>query len=592
MAKEQNDQLRESVTSLADLIKKQKASTRDDDLINDIEELESFIQSTTEKRRKNTVSGKFKKEMGEKLDRASNPTTYLRAVVPKMFKTFHENMDLYDQERMASKKLEQQQRTKREEEISKLKGDLKTLIDSDTELTKIFKDYGEKAAMEAALLREEHKSIKAAEAKFFKDMEGIDERLKNLNADAQQEWAKRKGIQLVKIVDTDPTVEELQKIKAEISEQIESDAKKYDAERKQKVKDAKERTREKEALLEDRRWWKKIFGKNNNVKTPEGGGFIDALLAGGVAGLLGSILPFIIKAGLIAGLAAAFEKYINDEEFRGKVNEVVGKILGTIWKFMKEHWEAVLAAFAVMFPVTTIRLIGKALNLLYEAIWFIIEQLLAGKAAKLKGKWGKLGKIASVGAMLSMQDNISKDSTASDMNLKMLEDSPFYNKLTEEEIKQHKKLVDEKDYTGAESYRQILADKYGFRPTSAWERATSGDVLNPKLWAEKSTPELKQLTDAVDTSKDIPEAIPVEVSMFGEESIQQLSSMMLAYRKFVMATGGNKSAPPVVVNKGDGKSSSGAPVTTSARDTTGQNKQIGDKPREGYETEIIVLDPQ
>ncbi|MFZ9472899.1 MAG: hypothetical protein ACO26H_04305, partial [Sediminibacterium sp.] len=346
-----NKETAKSVTSLAELIKKQKAAMRDAEIGSDIDELGAYIENATEKIRKNTIRNKISEKMEKRWNNATNPRTYFRAVLPKMFKTWHENMDLKDQMQDAERKRQELMEQAREKAISTLKSDLKKLIDNDSELTTILKDYGEKAAMEAAMKREEHKALKEAEEHFFKNMSSIEDRLKNLDVDAQQEWAKRKGIQLVKIVDHDATTEELSKIKSEISEQIEKDAERYDEERKANVKEIKRQQREKEELLQEKSWWKKYFNKPQAKKPDESGSFLDALISGGLSGLIGAVIPLLLKAGLLVGIGAAFEKYIDDPEFRSKVNEIVGKILGVIWEFMKEHWQGVLAALAIAFPV-------------------------------------------------------------------------------------------------------------------------------------------------------------------------------------------------------------------------------------------------
>ena len=577
-----NKETAKSITSLSELIKKQKSAMRDADLTNDINELSAYIENTTEKIRENTVRKKISDNMSKRWNTATNPRTYFRAVLPKMFKTWHQNMDLKDQMQDAERKRQALMEAERIKAVSNLKNELKELIDNDKELTKVFKEYGEQAAMEAALAREENKALKQAEAEFIKGMSTIEDRLQNLDKDAQAEWAKRKGIQLVKIVDDDPTVEELQKIKAEISEQIENDAKKYDEEHKERTKNIKKQQREKAELIEEKRWWKKYFGKSN-VKAPDqesGGGWLDSLISGGIAGLLGAVIPFLIKAGLIAGIAYAFEKYINDPEFREKVNTIVGKILGTIWEFMKEHWIAVLAALAIAFPVTTIRLIGKAVVLLYDALWAIAERLFASLKAGKFGR-GKVGKVVAGAAAVQAVEASSKfdgvrDKVEKDDAIKMLEREDFYKDLKPEEIKHHKELIDSGKFNDAEEYRNKLALSRGYRPTSVYEKISSSNPLDAKQFTKNTQADIAAIAAQV-KNVDVPGAIPVEISVFGEESIGQFADLMLAYRKL------NPPQPPVVVSSGgtsdDGKGKVTPSIVSSARNKTAEAKQLSEEDR-------------
>lgn len=93
-------------------------------------------------------------------------------------------------------------------------------------------------------------------------------------------------------------------------------------------------------------------------------GFFAGLLKGGFAALL----PLLVKAGLVAGLAAAIKEYINNPEFRETINKGVKAVFDTILEFMKEHWKETLIALALLFPRTTLAIIGEGLSLLAKVL--------------------------------------------------------------------------------------------------------------------------------------------------------------------------------------------------------------------------------
>jgi len=93
-------------------------------------------------------------------------------------------------------------------------------------------------------------------------------------------------------------------------------------------------------------------------------GFFSGLLKGGFAALL----PLLVKAGLVAGLAAAIKAYFDNPEFRETINKGVRAVFDTMLEFMKEHWQETLIALALLFPRTTLAIIGEGLSLLASVL--------------------------------------------------------------------------------------------------------------------------------------------------------------------------------------------------------------------------------
>ena len=103
---------------------------------------------------------------------------------------------------------------------------------------------------------------------------------------------------------------------------------------------------------------------NPSAAPSEKEGFFSGLLKGGFAALL----PLLVKAGLVAGLAAAIKAYIDNPEFRETINKGVRAVFETILEFMKEHWKETLISLALLFPRTTLAIIGEGLSLLAKVL--------------------------------------------------------------------------------------------------------------------------------------------------------------------------------------------------------------------------------
>jgi hypothetical protein len=351
-----------AIINLAEEIRKSKTEQKKTTETKvDVEELASLIEELKKKRKENTVANKAIKNVAQKIDKATNPTTYLKAVIPKMFKTFHENLETYDKERAATKQLEKQQAAARKSEVDTFMKSMKALIDNNEQLSDIQKRYGQAAAQQAALNAEESKALLAAENEYIKNMAKIDERLGNINDDARAEWAKQKGTQLVKIVEDEPSKEALNEIKAELSKQIEADANKYEQEKIAAKKTATDERRYIEGLMKEQSWFRKFWSKKGDDKKEKGNSLLGNLLG---AWAIESLLPMLIKGGILAGLIAGFNKYFNDPEFKAKVDEGIGKLWKMMKEFMEKYWKETLLALALMFPGQTLSLIAGGLQLL------------------------------------------------------------------------------------------------------------------------------------------------------------------------------------------------------------------------------------
>ncbi len=390
MATKTDDSKRSGIINLAEEIRKSKTQAKDSSSAKDIEELTSLIETLKKQRSENTATAKYMAKLSQKLDKASNPTTYLRAVMPKFFQTFHENLDTYDKERKARLEIEKIQAENRKKEIAALNSSLDELVKGSEALSEISKRFGRDAAKREALIREEEKALKAADTNYMKNMDTISERLKSISEDAKAQYFKDKGIQLVKVVEDEPSKEALDKIKNKLSEQIEADANRYETEKIQAKTKATEERRYKENMIREQSLFRRLFGGKKDEKK-EGGGlmsFFGDLISRFSADTL---IPALIKAGVLTAVIAAVREYFTNPEFKKMVDEfgksIYDNYLVPIWQGikteweknwpelkewmfekLKENWGLVLGALALAFPGTTLTLIGLALKGLWKAL--------------------------------------------------------------------------------------------------------------------------------------------------------------------------------------------------------------------------------
>ena len=367
-----------TINSISENLKAYKAEIRDKKLESDIKELDSLLETLKKQKDANTVIGNFTKRMSQKMDTAFNPTTYIRAVMPKFMKTWHENLNEYDKRRKAIQQRESLIKKQHQKEVAEVQKELDDLIKNDDKLKAIFKHYGKEAAQQAALRRQEQAAMDQAEKELADEWEKINDRLESISQDAELEWHRRNGVQLVKISKDAPTLEELEKIKEELKEKIEADQTEAIAKRQEKYMAAAHEKFKKEQMLDKRNRLKASANSSSAVKAKEGNSLLDSLVQGGLTGFITAIVPYLIKGGLIAALALGVEKYIKDPEFREKVNGVIKKLLSTILEFMRAHWKGVLLALAVLYPFKTLSVIGALALELYD-----ILAITAGRISKI-----------------------------------------------------------------------------------------------------------------------------------------------------------------------------------------------------------------
>jgi hypothetical protein len=415
---------RDAITSIADQIRKSQAAQRDRAVSSDTEQISKLIDSLKKQREENTVMRKFNDKMMEKVDKTFRSTTLMRVAIPKFFKTFHENLDTYDKQLDAQRKLEKITVANREAELKELKSGIDALINGSKGLRDIKDRFGESAAVHAALVEEEMKMFKDAEAAYLKKMDDIENRKSNLGQDAMTEWFKNAGIVRVKVVEDEPSKDELDKIKNALAEQIEKDADRADQERIEAKKKATDERRYKEETLKNAK--KGIIINLGDGAKRAGNGFLTSLLNmfGGL--FSGDTLKTLLKTIVGAGLLAAVHKYFTDPEFKAAVDKVIDDItdeyITPMWEgfkkdfkkkwediwpdlkswmynFTKTYWKEMLALYALTHPLKTIGMIFSALSLL--------GSLLLGKggivaAFRLLGAalLGKAGLIALVVAAL------------------------------------------------------------------------------------------------------------------------------------------------------------------------------------------------
>ena len=383
---------RDAIMSIAEQIKKSQAAQRDRAAESDTESLQTLIESLRKQRAENTVSSKMMKKFMDKVDKATNPTTYLRAVVPSFLKTLHENMNIYDKERTALKKMEKLTQEARQKELKQLTAAIDALVSGTKGLKDIKDRFGVNAARHAALVEEEMKMFKAAEDQFQKNMRSIEKRTSAISEDAKAQWAKNRGIQLVKIVDDEPGKKELDDIQNMLAAQIEADRDKYELERIEAKKKATDERRYKEKMLEAT---KSRYQKAKEKTTDGIGGFFKGMFSLMEGLFSGDFVKGLIKnlfvVGIVGALVTGISEYFTNPEFRAKVdgivNDVNTKYIQPMWagfkkKFdevfdqfapwlkdkLENNWGKILTTLALAFPGTTIRLIGFALKGLWKAL--------------------------------------------------------------------------------------------------------------------------------------------------------------------------------------------------------------------------------
>lgn len=542
----------EAASSLADIIRQNKKQRAETSSGVDVSDLRSLIEDLKKERAENSdYFKKISKFQQRYSDKITNPTTWKRMLVPSFtpfYKTMEKNWELDDKRRAAEKEIAKRERLEREKQTKELNARLDEFIKESSTLGLIAKKFGQNAARREALMNEEMKAIQKADADYMRNMDVISDKLSTINDDAKKEWAQRKGIQLVKIVEDEPSKEELAKIKNMLAEQLDKQGEQYEQQRIEAKTKATEDRRRQEALLKEQSWFRKMFkGDKSKSDEKKGGGIFDSIISWLGSTLGAGLGPLLVKAGLVAGILTFFKEYFQNPEFRQKVDQFLEGIkeqyikpalLGML-EFLKNNWEIAVLALAAAFPLTTIRLIGTALGLLYAAIAAAVRKIggIAGmppptglpdtapdgpdkgkggdkgapgkpeenrpkesrkerrkreraeakaarKAGKLPGAGGTgstpgagtpkppgaggiAGKLGVVGALLTIagidalldydDDRVWAAQTE-------LEESPFYDMMTDEEEAQYLTFVKDKEFNKAHDYlNDVLGPKYGYK---------------------------------------------------------------------------------------------------------------------------------
>jgi hypothetical protein len=81
---------------------------------------------------------------------------------------------------------------------------------------------------------------------------------------------------------------------------------------------------------------------------------------------------FSLKGALIAGILAAItlgiKEYFSNDEFKGRVDALVGDMFSTIKGFLIEHWKEVAVGLALLFPKETMSLISSGVSILSSTV--------------------------------------------------------------------------------------------------------------------------------------------------------------------------------------------------------------------------------
>lgn len=124
---------------------------------------------------------------------------------------------------------------------------------------------------------------------------------------------------------------------------------------------------EHEKEYESSRQFRKFRSDTEKSKKEKAGGNKKSdggLFSGIISGIISGLMPLLLKGGLIAGALYGFKKYFEDKEFQKQIDDLVKGAFDGIIKVMKDHWEYVVGALALAFPITTLRLIGSGIKLL------------------------------------------------------------------------------------------------------------------------------------------------------------------------------------------------------------------------------------
>lgn len=374
----------ESANSLADVIRQNKKQRAESSSSVDVSDLRSLIEDLKKERAENSnYFKKISKFQERYTNKITNPTTWKRMLVPSFtpfYKTMEKNWELDDKRRAAEKEIAKQEKAAREKQTKELNSRLDAFIKGSSTLGFVAKKFGQNAARREALLNEEMKAIQKADTDYMRNMDLISDKLSTINDDAKKEWAQRKGIQLVKIVEDEPSKEELDKIKNILAQQLDKEGERYQQQRIEAKTKATEDRRNQEALLKEQSWFRKMFKGDKSNSGDKKGGMLDGIISWLGTTLGAGLGPLLVKAGLVAGILKFFKEYFENPAFKDKVDDFLSGINENILKpafegmvkAMKEafinNWGIVLAALALAFPKTTLTLIGAALKALYAAI--------------------------------------------------------------------------------------------------------------------------------------------------------------------------------------------------------------------------------
>jgi murein DD-endopeptidase MepM/ murein hydrolase activator NlpD len=239
----------------------------------------------------------------------------------------------------------------------------------------------------------------------------------------------------------------------------------------------------------------------NGTKKEEGGGFLSSILGffkGGIGSIIDTLIGALVKGGLIAGFLVALGKYFREDEFRNSVNTLLDGIFQGI--FGEKYKENILTGTTILLGA----IIGwKTMMIGFEVF---MRQLMArlasssglpggaggapgaempdknkklpprdpktGRFMKVQppsgGKMGG-GKAGILGAILAL----SGAEALYDYNDERLwaitsdfEKTPYFDKITDEEMEQFLEFMKKKEYSKASQYYKGLGPKYGYTQKS------------------------------------------------------------------------------------------------------------------------------
>ena len=317
--------------SLAERIKEANKAAGEKSIVSE-ESLVEFINKLQKDRSDNTIIEKMKRSLKKSYREKTDPYKLMKSLTPKAFTGLNKKLDSLMSQRDAELELNAIRSKKSEAEKKAIKDYLDEMVASNTQLQKIAKEQGTNAARTAALILDEQQAIQKADQDFQAISKDIAEKFVNIEQASRDEYYRRKGVQLVRIVDDKPSRKALDGIKEEMKEALELQKKQAEEAYVLKKQEARTSREEKEEKLKDRKWKTALLSLGGLLKPAKSeGGLFDFIL-----NMLFSKGGLIVAA--LAGLGVALREVVNNSQIGEYIKGVVGEASTIAWTYIRDNY--------------------------------------------------------------------------------------------------------------------------------------------------------------------------------------------------------------------------------------------------------------